>query len=82
MEKGSYWIHIITESNYGHIQIHNGPIPEDYIQQEHILKCMNYPDSDKLPDFDPFNCNFDGILSQVIEIGIQMPSEEEEDIVL
>ena len=44
---------------------------------------MNYPDSDKVPDFAPFNCNFDGVLSQVVEIGTRIPSEDdEEDMVL
>ena len=32
------------------------------LQAEHVEKCMNYPDSDNVPNFDPFNCNFDSTL--------------------
>ena len=69
----------VNISTYGHIRIHDGPIPDDYIKAEHVVKCMNYPNSNEVPDFDPFNSNFDGTLSQVTEIGTQMSSEDEDE---
>ena len=81
-KKEQVGIHI-NEAIFMDVQIHNNPIPEDFLQQEHVVRCTNYPDSDQVPDFDPFNSNFDGTLSQITNIGTQMCSDEEdEDVVL
>ena len=41
---------------------------------------MNYPDSDKVADFDPYNSNLDGTTSQVTEIGTQLSDEDDDAI--
>ena len=41
---------------------------------------MNYSDSDKVMDFDPYNSNLDGSTSQITEIGTQL-SDEDDDAV-
>ena len=37
---------------------------------------MNYPDSDKVMDFDPYNSNLDGSTSQITDIGTQLSDED------
>ena len=69
---------IHVEKNwYQNVPINNLPLPEEYQQQNHIVKCMNYPDSDKVLDFDPYNSNFDGTTSQITEIGTELSDEDD-----
>ena len=68
----------IKVSTYTSQQIHEGEIPEEYKQIPHVVRCINYPDSNKVNDFDPFYSNFDGTMSQVTDINTQL-SENDED---
>ena len=61
-------IHIHTKWHTD-IPIHTLPLPEEHQQPDHIVRCMNYPDSDKVNDFDPYNSNLDGTITQITEIG-------------
>ena len=70
----------IEQNWYADIPIHTTPLPEEYQQPDHIVKCMNYPDSDKVTDFDPYNSNLDGTTSQVTEIGTQLSDEDDDAI--
>ena len=56
-------------------------MPPEYVELEHVVKCFNYPNSNKVDDFDPFLSTLDSTLSQVTEIGTQM-EEENDDAVL
>ena len=60
--------------------IHTSPLPEEYQQSDHIVKCMNDPDSDKVTDFDPYNSNLNGTTSQITEIGTQLSDEDDNAI--
>ena len=66
-------------STYINQQIHDGPIPEEYQQIPHVVRCINYPDSNKVMDFDPFNSNFDGTMSQVTDINTELSEDDNED---
>ena len=46
----------------------------------HIIKCYNYPDSDKWADFDPFMSNIDPTMSQITEINETLTRTEEEEV--
>ena len=73
----------INNKCYEDVPIREQPIPSDYVQHEHVVKCTKYPDSNEVNDFDPFSSNFDGTLSQVTHIGTQMSSDDDnDDIVL
>ena len=63
--------------------IHEGVLPDEYREEPHVVKCMNYPDSNRVPDFDPFNSNMDGTMSQLTDINTQLSEddgEEENDV--
>ena len=77
---GVVGIHI-DKNWYADMPIHNSPLPEEYQQPDHIVKCMNYPDSDKVTDFDPYHSNLDGTTSQVTEIGTQLSDDDDDDAV-
>ena len=62
------------------IPIRKSPLPEEYQQLDHVVRCMNYPDLDKVTDFDPYNSNLDGTTSQITDIGTQL-SDEDDDAV-
>ena len=70
-------IHIKATAYHNH-NIHQGPIPENYKELPHVVQCINYPDSNQVSDFDPFNSNLDGTMSQVTDINTQY-SEYEND---
>ena len=70
----------IQKKWYVDVPIHESPIPYEYQQADHVVKCMNYPDSDRIMDFDPYNSNLDGTTSQITEIGTQL-SDEDDDAV-
>ena len=59
--------------------IHEGPLPDEYIEEPHVVQCMNYPSSNRVPDFDPFNSNFDGTMSQLTDINTQISEDEDEE---
>ena len=42
---------------------------------------MNYPNANRVPNFNPFNSNFDGTTSQLTDINTQISEDEgkEED---
>ena len=69
----------VNLSNYMNQLIHEGQIPEEYQQIPHVVKCINYPDSNKVSEFDPFNSNFDGTISQITDINTQLSDDEEEN---
>ena len=69
----------VRRSAYTNQQIHDGPIPEEFQLIHHAVKCTNYPDSNKVPDFDPFNSNFDGTMSQVTDINTQLSDADNEN---
>ena len=58
----SVGIHI-TEDMYTDTYIQSYPIPGKYVREGHVIKCTNYPDSNKVADFDPFHSNLDGTMS-------------------
>ena len=60
-------------------EIHEGPIPAEYELTPHVVRCTNYPDSNKVTDFDPFNSNLDGTMSQVTDINTQLSDEGNEN---
>ena len=63
--------------------IHEGVLPDEYREEPHVVKCMNYPDSNRVPDFDPFNSNMDGTMSQLTDINTQLSEDdgdEENDV--
>ena len=68
-------IHIHTKW-YADIPIHSLPLPEEYQQPDHVVRCMNYPNSDKVNNFDPYNSNLDGTTFQITEIGTQLSDED------
>jgi len=45
-----------------------------------LIKCYNYPDSDKWADFDPFMSNIDPTMSQITEINETLTRSEEEEV--
>ena len=51
------------------------PLPSDYLDKEHVIKCANYPDSSEVDDLNTFLSTLDSTLSQVIEIGIELEEE-------
>ena len=71
----------INEKWYADIPILTLPLLEEYQQQDHVVRCMNYPDSDKVNDFDPYNSNLDGTTSQITEIGTQLSDEDDDAII-
>ena len=59
--------------------IHEGPLLDEYIEELHVVQCMNYPNSNRVPDFDSFNSNFDGTMSQLTDINTQISEDEGEE---
>ena len=55
----------IDQGWYNQIPIHDSTLPDDYQQLEHVVKCVNYPDSDQVYDFDPYILNLDDTVSQL-----------------
>ena len=71
----------IKKGWYTDIPISGPTLPSEYIEMEHVVKFVNYPDSNEVVDFDPFLSTLDSTLSQVTGIGTQM-EEENDDAVL
>ena len=69
-------IHVKIEW-YKQIPIVESPLPLEYLEQEHVIRCANYPDSNEVNDFDPFLSTLDSTLSQVTEIGTEMEDEND-----
>ena len=72
-------IHVSCDM-YDDVPINSYPLPEDYVLEGHIVKCSNYPNSNEVSDFDPFNSNFDGTMSQVTDINTDIDGEDENNI--
>ena len=72
-------IHVKT-TDFTHVPIHKHPIPQEYNEFPHIIKCGNYPNSDEMEDFDPFHSNLDSTISQITVINTQLSSDDEDDI--
>ena len=70
----------VKSSHFSHIPIIDTPIPEDYNETAHIVKCRNYPNSDDMEDFDPFHSNLDSTMSQITDINTQLSSDDDDDI--
>lgn len=70
----------VDKNCYHDIPIHDTILPEEYQELEHVVKCVNYPDSNKVSDFDPYNSNFDGTTSQITEVGTQMSDEDDNNV--
>ena len=73
-----FGIHVKV-SDYINQSIHDGPIPDDYSLLPHVVRCMNYPDSNLVSDFDLFNSNLDGTMSQLTDINTQLSEDENQD---
>ena len=69
----------VKVSDYINQSIHDGPIPDEYSLLPHVVRCTNYPDSNKVSDFDPFNSNLDGTMSQLTDINTELSDEENQD---
>ena len=54
-------IHIKMEW-YKRNPIVESPLPSEYLEQEHVIKCANYPNSNEVDDFDPFLSTLDSTL--------------------
>ena len=67
----------VNQSWYSDIPIHDSLLPEKYQQLEHVIKCVNYTDSNQVSDFDPYNSNFDGTMSQITTVGTQMSDDRD-----
>ena len=72
-------IHVIREI-YININIQQHPLLDTNKQEDHVVKCKNYPDSNELSDFDPFHSNLVGTMSQVTDVNTQMESDDEDNI--
>ena len=59
----------VQKNWYSNIPIDKQPLPPEYVELEHVVKCFNYPNSNEVDDFDPFLSTLDSTLSQVTEIG-------------
>ena len=70
----------VRSSDFSQIPIQNDPVPQEYNEFPHIVKCGNYPDSDEIEDFDPFHSNLDSTMSQITDINTQITSDDDEDI--
>ena len=70
----------VKSSDFRHIPINDAPIPDDYNEVAHIVKCRNYPNSDQMEDFDPFHSNLDSTMSQITDINTQLSSDDEDDV--
>ena len=46
----------------------------------HVVKCYNYPNSDEMPDFDPFMNHLDPTMSQVCETNDDLDEEQDQNI--
>jgi len=46
----------------------------------HVVMCYNYPNSDKMHDFDPFALILDGSMTQLTENEVQLTLPDEEDL--
>ena len=68
----------IKESYFQHIPIDQSDLTEEYFHSPHVVRCNNYPDSHDVDDFDPFSSDLDATMSQIININIQMSSEDED----
>ena len=77
-KKETVGIHVKV-SDYWNNPTHDGPIPEEYEMLPHVVRCTNYPDSKKVSDFDPFDSNFDGTMSQVTDINTQLTDGENDN---
>lgn len=56
-------------------------IPDDYIQQIQVVRCINYSESDDIPDFRSFDSNMDAaMMSQLIGINTQLSPYDENEI--
>ena len=69
-------IHVKKEW-YNNITITEYPLPPEYLEMEHVIKCANYPNSNEVDDFVPFLSTLDSTLSQVTEIGTEMDAEND-----
>lgn len=65
--------------DYINQNIHDGHIPEEYNLLHHVIQCTNYPDSNKVSDFDPFNSNLDETMSQVTDINTQLLDNQNDE---
>ena len=70
----------VKATDFTHVPIHDHPIPQEYNEFPHIIKCGNYPNSDEMEDFDPFHASLDATLSQITGINTHFPSDDEDDI--
>ena len=56
-------------------------LPELFIEPPpHVVMCYNYPNSDKMHDFDPYALILDGSMTQLTESQVQLTSPDEEDL--
>ncbi len=72
----------VNKNAYNHIKIHQGQIPEEYSQAAHVVRCMNYPDSNEVTDFDPFTSNLDTTMSQVTDINTIIEDDNEDENII
>ena len=75
-------IHVKPSMYHSQI-IHEGILPDEFMEEPHVVQCMNYPDSNQVSDFDPFNSNLDGTMSQITDINTQLSDnddDEEDDV--
>ena len=73
-----FGIHV-THSMHQSQTIHEGALPDEYSEEPHVVQCMNHLNSNRVPDFDPFNSNLDGTISQLTNINTQISEDEGED---
>ena len=72
----------VKHTDFQDIPVYENDLSPDYIQTPHVLSWNNYPNSDKMRDFDPFNSDMDVTMSQVIDINTQISSEDKDGIFL
>ena len=69
-------IHVKKEW-FNNTTITKSPLPREYLETEHVVKCANYPTSNEVDDFDPFLSKLDSTLSQITEIGTEMDEQND-----
>ena len=72
-------IHVKKEW-YNNTTTTKSPLPPEYLETEHVVKCTNYPNSNEVDDFDPFLSTLDSTLSQVTKIGTEMDEHNDNAI--